>query len=905
MKRNTRAPTSRSSFLCTFVPWCLCAFLLLLSLSAAASPPPASILPAADADKPQLFLQFGWSGRVDPDRWTPVRITVQGGAEPFAGAVVIEHPQDPTQTAAVTIPVTATPGRTTEVTAALSLPSTCERITARLIDDRGRPIRLLTYTRSPSPLDHPLPDFVLGFEPVTAAVSPGRGTATPTSPFSADGAAAGIQLLDHLSAARSTGVRFLNPAPRRPIHPADLPMTWAAYDGVSILAIDADASAAADPRSIAAVREWVTGGGRLLIVAAAPGNAWRAWLPPSHLGDLITIDEPIRAPIPPDLAAVVTQAEARAAQEEADFTALQQAAANAPGGAVGAYGPFRPLRGAQNNASQQPQGSLDAGEEANAPDQADQPAADAPATTLRPADTATQRPIRLTPRGRDSGWRLRWRPDAAPPEVAWIESPGAPPPADATGLLAEGPVGLGWVTVITIDPRRVSASPSDTATRAVWKDATAVALAQRQRLADVAAGSPWGSWYAWSEENAARSAVLNELTSAPGAGRGSFFIIVAAMIGLALLMGPIDAVLLHRLRVRHRSWFTSLLWISLATLAAYMAPALSRSSTDELARLSTVDVLVPPAAAGGAAEPAHALAWQTSITGVFAGRSMHAAITPVPATDGAVPAHWWRGFSAIHYSYYTGDRIIGPPVQTVQTLPDLGSVDAAADPWGGWGNGRRVHGSASPDENDRAPAPVPGGATMMPTPLRTWTFRSFEDQARTPPPCTAILRQGDDGEPVVEVIGLPAGARVASAACRIGSHWHDLTFDPARPSGDAPLSARLGPPHGNAPHAWSPPPLKSLEPWTHHLQPVSFSEIPAVAFLFGAPQKRALAAETLLNSRRWAAVYLHLENMPSDVVLTPFPRRDDPARSTRTVVCRILTPLPETPLSILSPGDTP
>ncbi len=895
---NARAP-ARWVSLCALVPWCLCA-LVLLALPAAASPPPAALRPGDDADKPQLFLQFGWAGLVDPDHWSPVRITLQGGAEPFSGAVVIEYTQDPTQTAAITIPVTATPGRTSEITAALSLPSACERITARLIDDRGRAVRILTFSHSPSPLEHPLPDFVHGFEPILAAVGVGRSAASSSSPFSTDGAAASILLLDSSITVHGAASRILSPAPRRPLHPADLPMAWGAYDGVSLLAIDADASAAADPRSIAAVREWVTGGGRLLIVAAAPGDAWRDWLPPSPLGDLITLDEPTRAPIPPGLAAAIAQAHARGAQEGADFAAAQQAGSQLSGDLAGVYGPFRPTRRQRGDAAPQDDGDADA-EDTNAPDQAEDPAPDAPAAiTLRPAEAAVQRAIRLTPRGRDAGWRLRWRPDAAPPGVAWVGPPETPLSAETTGLLAEGPVGLGWVTVITIDPRRVGTPPSDTATRGVWRDAVSDALAQRLRLADASAGSRWGAWYARSEAGDARVAILNELANAPGAGRGSFFVIVAAMVGLALLMGPIDAAILKRLRALHRSWLTAILWIAVATLAAYMAPAFSRSSTDEVARLSAVDVLVPPAAAGGPAEPRHALAWQTSITGVFAGRSMRAALTPVPAPDGAVPAHWWRGFSAINYYFYSGgDHRLGAPVQTVQTLPDLGSVDAAADPWGGWASGRRVPGYTDPGGDARAPAPIPGGATMMPTPLRTWTFRSFEDQARTAPPCTALLRRDDDGRLVVEVAGLPAGARIAAAACRIGSTWHDLTFGPFAPSADAPATARLGPASADAPRAWTPPTLDPVEPWAHHRQFISVRETPALAFLLTGPNQRTFAAEALLDSRRWAAVYLHLEGMPSDVALTPYPRRAEPERSARTVICRILTPVPPAP----SPGD--
>src|SRR5207248_2566293 len=158
------------------------------------------------------------------------------------------------------------------------------------------------------------------------------------------------------------------------------PMAWAGYESVDLFIARAADLMTADPRSRAALLEWVEAGGRLLLEPDGAGSAWRSLLPPGTEGDLITLDPLQRVTAGPELAALV---------------------------------------------------------HAQTPDD---PAA------------GPGRLIHLTEEGKRRGWVLSWAASAvarAGDPTAQAE-PSAPDPA---GLRATGPLGLGMVTILGLEPQ--------------------------------------------------------------------------------------------------------------------------------------------------------------------------------------------------------------------------------------------------------------------------------------------------------------------------------------------------------------------------------------------------------------------------------------------------------------------
>lgn len=826
---------------------------------------------AADTTGIQMFLNVGWAGRIIADTWTPFTITLQGapGIEPMQGSVIIEYAQDATQTASITVPVMAMPDRTTEFVGAVCLPQRCGTVTCRLIDGAtGRVLRHAVLSRTPTSTQLELPEIEAPGQPVVASVGAGGGPAST------------VATLDD-----AVNLRIRTSAPSRAVPASRLPLSWAPYSGLTVLAVEADAARDIDPRAMSAIREWVAGGGHLVVIAATPGAEWRSWLPPSALGDVVTLDEPATIPPPGDLVEALGVATESTNSNLSRFPAATGRSGRLP---AGVHGPPRPRERTGN--------ILDPDDDdasADEPEVSPEADADTPrAQTLTPAKSLPARTLRITRAGEAFGWRIRWRADAAPPGVAWVPAPGDDTGRGAAGLLAEGPVGFGRVTIVGIDPR-AAGFPGDLTARKLWTDIAREALNAHTRRAQLS-GVDYYNRYGLPSTRAseARRFIMDGLAGIPGGG-GAFTVIVIAMLALALLLGPGDALLLGRLRLRHRSWLTALCWISLATAAAYTAPVIGRSSAIAVGRISVVDTFQP----AGAAAPGAALAWQTSITAVFSDRTMTASILPHPrpAPDEArsgSPASWWRGISA---SDFDGDFQPLAVFPAVQAAPELTSERAQRDPWGGRGVPRPPT-TQTADTQPVTPVATPGACTPMPTLFRTWTFRSFQDEARVPPPCIARVERSAGGLRV-RIPPLPAGAAISHAACRTREGWHTLSFHPAE-GGGFEATSDAAPTSTPAPwREWLP---GFLSPHVNERTIITnVLEAPSMALALTPHVHREDAIEQLLRYGRglpspsaapdpaggWAVVHLLLTNMPADAALSG--REPEP----RTVVCRITTPI--------------
>ncbi len=804
--------------------------------------------------KPTITVDFGLTGVIWPERWTPITVSLTCGPLPFDGLLAVEYQQDSTQTAQIIRPVAGTPNKTVSVQMMVSVPPSCRRIEVSLFDrSRGlgsRPVQRLVFAQNPDRDELPLP---------TMTTRGGRAGPVVVGVGSASGPAAAVSMLSDFTTGESA-------VPNTTVHAAlvsaaHLPLVWAGYDGVLFLAAEADASLSTDPRALAAVREWVSAGGRLVIFVTTVSSEWCQWLPPQDSADgrprlPVQIDPPTEGPAPDGLA------EALRAQIERIGTARDKALAAMPETALPDHG-GRPV----------PPSPSESEAPAAARPALDTPAA-APNPGPEPAASLAYRPIRLTEFGAAGGWSVRWPVSGA----------------GGAGVLAEGPVGFGWVTVVGFDPRRAATMVSAAATRAAWTGILENALAD-WRVASVppdaknyyAANTPESGSLSLAPTigQAARSAVLDRLSDVPAAGSEVFPLIVAAMVVLALLIGPVDAIMLRRLRLRHRSWATALGWIALASLATYGAPGLSRSSVTHVGRVSAIDAIAPRPGPQGQDDPPP-LAWRSSLSGVFAGRTARVEFT------GATAGAWWRGVSALSSVDYYGRQNrshMHAAGRATQLLPDLGAlaVGDRPDPWGGFGVG----------------SPGAGGNHLAPAYLRLWTFRTFQDQARVNPPLGAAVEpvsaDGEDGWRV-HLFNVPDGAIIANAMLRLGSDWYSLEF-PKEPGAAGRRVGVAGKRRGDAAEFLATAPENPeliYGRWGVQAQTL-FK--PGLALGLPGADRRAMAIRRMAESGRWAAVYLQLDDMPPDV------RADGAGDAVykHTVVCRLLVPLGGSPGSAVTP----
>ena len=337
------------------------------------------------------------------------------------------------------------------------------------------------------------------------------------------------------------------------------------------------------------------------------------------------------------------------------------------------------------------------------------PAAAREAVSAAPP-TIVARPISLTPAGLRDGWRTHW-------PIPGDDAGSHPAPV----LIAEGPVGLGFVCIVTIDPVAVTLGVDAAASARLWRDILAGALEpfapgmpRRDTAAHAYASRPTG------DTGNARLAIqvgLDHLADFDVPAGSAFYIVAAASLVLALLVGPVDALLLKRLRMRQASWLTALGWIGLACLAAYTLPTLTREQSGRLGRLNVIDQIHDER--GDAA-----ISRQTSLTGLLSGSAGRVSLQ---SDD---PAATWRAVSSIAISPWESPRGGGQSPIVLVTGEAQGS------------------GGSAPT---RATTP-----SAIPMPI--WAFRTLLDRGVGSLPINArIVGSGEDLR--ASITGLPEGAR--------------------------------------------------------------------------------------------------------------------------------------------------
>lgn len=700
----------------------------LALLLAAAAPAPAQ------APQPPQIVRgvFGWEGFVAPGRPWPLLLELRGGSEPFDGVLAATYVQDVTQEIEVLTPVSLAPGRVTRVTLALHVPQYGQQVNVRLLTLGSREVASLKFDRWSDASDV-VNITEIPAQSVCVGILEGAGLEKGT-----------VQAA--IPARGGVSDPNLQPARGIAIPLAEFPIHDAALRGLELLVVPAAAADRLEPRSLAAVRQWVCGGGRLVVLADDPGASWRAWLPPGTLGDLVEIGPAATISTPPSLTALVPSA----------------------------------------------------------------------------APTLAGRPIRLTERGRRDGWRTTH-----------------PLEGDAA-LQAEGPVGFGLVTVLGYAPRRVPDPYTPAAAAPLWNETIRSTL-NGGRTAQASWGG--GAFRTPETDDAISRAVTHLGSSVLPLGWWPPTLMAICLALLALMLGPGDYFALGRLRQRHRSWLTALVWIALAAGATYAVPNFIRSAETTVQRLEVVDHL---------AEPGAPLVWQSAASGIFAGTGLDARWIDLPE------AGTWDGVSA---GGGGGGSALGrPKFAVVQIAP---AAEAEPEPWGGMTPG--AAGSCLPQ---------PGRM-----PVRAWTFRTFMDEARKRPAIVASAGKIGD-ELVIRLGGLPPGARADGAAVLIGDAWFE-----AEVAADG-VPAASGSPAGAAPGTFTVRVTRRMGPpfsWD-----ASADEADGVVRLTNLPgaAQRLAGLYRRVTAGRWGLLMLRLTDNGGPTI-------ESADLTTRTTLARIVFVVPE------------
>jgi hypothetical protein len=442
--------------------------------------------------------------------------------------------------------------------------------------------------------------------------------------------------------------------------------------------------------------------------------------------------------------------------------------------------------------------------------------------------SAKARPMHLTPTGEALGWKLGWE----------IVSGGAP----AAGLKASGPLGLGMLTLISIDPQFLPPTVSDAATRRIWRDVLEQALAPHAQRLRQSNGTYYGFQQDDPETTGAINQTLDHLATVPPLGIGVFIAISACMLLLAIMIGPVDAIVLKRLHLSQRSWLTALCWIGLACIVAYFAPMALRSGATTLTRCVESDGICD---ADGL--PIHSA--QTGITAVFGGRPLSVQL------DGTPAGSWFRGVSSLS-SYGESTRLFSP-----LTLPILTQEDGLR------------------------------GTPATPFTVPQWTFRAMMEQSPLRPGKASqigALAHEEDGNWDVTILNVPKSAVISAAFLRARGKWCPIAFrqnetaapDERHGSATTPKENILSIPHDRSqatsePNQYVPP---------FDVRPFALS---APTLSLPGARERSDAINAMLAGGHWACICLRIDNLPPD--LTPSPIKN--LETSRTAVMRILIPV--------------
>jgi len=539
---------------------------------------------------PEVVVRFGWDGYVRPERVIPVEVELSGGTRAFSGLVVLRYRQDGSQRASVHAPAASTPGLVTRVRVLCVFPHNVDRVEVELVDLSGSQARVVRRAiADDSARSVGLP--MSGVADVGLVLYTGRSAAR--SGVEGVGRAAPTQADHPMRRGRDPwGGRQTNVDTEAErwglvrtarVEPDELAEAWAAYDGVEAMVIDAEAEIS-DAQTLA-IRRWVQGGGRLIVLASGAGAGWQRFVPEG-----VALAPAASHTLPTGVRHAID------AQRLLDARTAH----------VGALAPG--MRGGD-----------EATVEASAAELAQREAA--------LVEQVTARALRLAPERRDAGWRTVW------------DDPGE----GGVAFGATGAMGFGRVLVLGVNPGSMPRTLDSELEGRLWRAAIGVVL---DDWLSRPVGIDWSWQYrvtgsgADEVERQSYDLLLSRsATVRPVRWRVALAIGIGVLV-LAMLVGPFDAIVLKRLGRRPWSWATAMGWTLVASAAAVSMPLVMRGETTRGDRMLVIDTLAPATGEVG-------LAWGEGVAGIYAGRSGVVALEAEGAAEDAALGTVWRGVSSL------------------------------------------------------------------------------------------------------------------------------------------------------------------------------------------------------------------------------------------------------------------
>lgn len=757
----------------------------------------APVARAAPADVDIVDEDFGFCDGLVPERWTPLRLNIASRKEPFSGRLTVSYAQDGTQGAQVELAVATTLGQVTPIEVAVCAPESLSQITFTFEHAQTGRIRRIRYERWGSNREDP---DVRDLPPDDMI---GRRVVMFDGPRGLDEALA--QRSAALTAPSSPAEVYPGQAQvpaaspwlatwRANLPRERMPLSWVAYDCADAVVVRGDVGIGAN------------------VVDSRAFEALMAWVKSG--GKLVVLVETAGdgwARFVGGAGMVeVGELETRAIPSRARGVLL------APGD---------PEEGPDAKAG------------------------------FAAADQVAARWIGVTELGKARGWSVEY-------PIAALPATGPSKSGQSLGVVAIGPVGFGTVMLVSCDPGKMPAVVGTSATTRLWRDILSIILDR---------GSPryvpdQNSW-AWrfsgkssganETERVALETVFSKITRVPSLGHGTFIAIAVVVLVLALLVGPVDAIVLRRKGLRQHSWATALLWIAVASAASVAAPMLIRSSEDRAFRLASYDAIL---GGNGGVE----FACREGATTILPGKG--GAVRLKDSGNGVV----YRGASPI--ARRPGEGFTGSVLHLEQRLGERGTLRGV----------------------------MPGVLA-----LRQWSTRTMLDECpeETSPAISALRVELDlDKTCVLHVKGLAEKASLLRASVQTKQGWWVLTSTnntgewsdagPAQRLPSADWSAASGSEryfHGAD---------ESLSAFVGIGNPGASKSLP----LSGT---RTDTIDRLVASGEWACVHLHVLDWPMDVAI-------EPAVGWKTesqAVLRVLVPLrkpsePAAPAASTPPDET-
>lgn len=236
--------------------------------------------------------------------------------------------------------------------------------------------------------------------------------------------------------------------------------------------------------------------------------------------------------------------------------------------------------------------------------------AEIPLNTLLFAHWRTRKPVELNV----------WSAQLAGRPAGWSATTMGKQP-----VLFSGPVGFGQAAVLTLDPAELHAN--DLMSNDFWAWCLSPLLGPNRISQGNMSSSANDYQFELGPEWPATNEVLTHLLTIREMRPLNIWWIVGLLILLAVLLGPVDYLVLRSLDHLPLTWITSTVVIALFTVGAYYGVQAIRAGDLQLRAVTVTDAIQDGPA------------WQTSYSGIFAPTSDN--YTPLAQS----PATWWSSLS--------------------------------------------------------------------------------------------------------------------------------------------------------------------------------------------------------------------------------------------------------------------